>query len=247
MGDPRPDESTLELALEVAEDVLTAPGLPMLGGATFRFAMSGATAVTLREPDRRALRDLMVPLRKFDLEHHDVALPRLYRVLERVGIRPEWRARFDAERDEMKAAREPSVYQVQEPGELAPDELEKLGRTPTWIRPHEAFRIWIYGEVIHDDYGKQRRWEEFEAFRQPIVRMMAHDYAIALIRHVDFLRAVICNGLEWTPPGAAARPAGRRRAPRATQREATAALRGRPGVSREGESPSAGESPEVAS
>jgi len=81
------------------------------------------------------------------------------------------------------------MFQVQDPDE-PPSE------TPTWVRPREAFELWVYGEIIHDDYAKQQRWEKLDPPGKGLVRQMAHDYMEGLLEQAAFIRRVITHGLE---------------------------------------------------
>lgn len=60
-------------------------------------------------------------------------------------------------------------FKIQEPEEPPSD-------NPTWIRPRDAFELWAYGEVIHNEYTKELRWQSLGPLRQGLVRQMAHDY-----------------------------------------------------------------------
>ena len=67
---------------------------------------------------------------------------------------------------------------------------------PAWISPRDAFGLWVYGEVVHDDYAKELRWRRLDdTFGKPAVRSMAHDFATLMIGQAESLNRLIRHGL----------------------------------------------------
>jgi hypothetical protein len=186
----RPDDDTLRLAKELADELFSSPALA--DGQLFRIEIAmtpGDQSVRFAEPERRDLRDLLGLVRKFDMPTHDVRMRRLYEIVERVGMKPDWREGLEHAKAAYEARNEPREFKVQDPDEPPSDE-------PTWIRPREAFELWVYGEVIHDDYAKRMRWEKLPPPAQGLVRQMAHDYMEGLLEQAAFIRRLITHGLE---------------------------------------------------
>jgi hypothetical protein len=190
MTAPRPtrsDADRLRLFVALADDALSAPGLAGPFGITLNFdgtSLSGA----INEPGRRALRDLLVVVRKFAMRDHDARLPAVYDAIERIGVLPDWQEGFAGAKAAYEEAQQVDNIRVQDPDEPPTD-------NPTFVRPREAWDLWVYGEVIHDDLAKQRRWERFVGPSQVLVREMAHDYLDMLLREAAFLRNLIHHGL----------------------------------------------------
>ena len=178
------------MAKQLADEVYSSPALA--DGQRFQIEIQmtpGEESVRFAEPERRDLRDLLGQIRKFDMPTHDVRMRRLYEIIERVGVKPEWREGLEHAKAAYEARDELREFHVQDPDEPATED-------PTWIRPREAFELWAYGEVIHDDYAKQVRWEKLGPPAQGLVRQMAHDYMEGLLEQAAFIRRVITHGLE---------------------------------------------------
>jgi hypothetical protein len=58
--------------------------------------LPGDPTVRFTEPDPHAVKEMLLTLRQFDAPKDDIRLKRLFEVVERVGVRPAWRGRFDA-------------------------------------------------------------------------------------------------------------------------------------------------------
>lgn len=188
-GSGRPDDDTLRLAVQVAEELFASPALA--DGQRFQIKIEmtpGEHSVRFTEPERRDLRDLLGLVRKFDMPRHDVRMRRLYEIVERVGVKPDWRAGLEQAKAGYDARNELREFHVQDPDEPPRDD-------PTWIRPREAFELWAYGEVIHDDYAKEVRWKKLGPPGQGLVRQMAYDYMTTLLDQAAFIRRVITHGL----------------------------------------------------
>ena len=120
-------------------------------------------------PNPRALRDLLVVIRKlwtWPIARDGASELGSIRSSNSVGVKPDWRDGLD-EAKAMWAARndlDPRIH-VQEPGEIVADDADR-----TWIRPREAFELWVYGEVVHGattrkrssggHCGSVKRWSE---------------------------------------------------------------------------------------
>ncbi len=116
-------------------------------------------------------------------------MPRLFEIIERVGLKPEWRPALELVRKTYEARDDPSWIQLQDPEAPTSD-------VPTWLRPRKAFDLWAYGELIHHDYDKQLRWESLGPFAQGFARQMAYEYMELLLTLVALMRRVITWGLE---------------------------------------------------
>lgn len=185
----RPDDDTLRLAKRLADELFSSPALA--GGQALRVEIKltpGSGSVSFTEPERRDLRDLLGLIRKFDMPTHDARMCRLYEIVERVGVKPEWREGLDHAKAAYEARDEIRELRVQDPD--GPPTTN-----PTFIRPRAAFALWAYGEVIHDDYAKQVRWEKLDPMGRGLVRQMAHDYLMGLLEQAAFIRRVITHGL----------------------------------------------------
>ena len=189
-GPTRPDESTLQLALTIFGDVLESPGLQPLR-VDLKITPTGTTS-TITEPAHRDRRDLLGVLRKLDLRDHDARLDRVYRIIERRGVQPDWKDGFERARDAWAARNETLTWQIEDPD--IPRYREE--DSPAWINPRDAFGLWVYGEVVHDDYAKELRWRRLDdALAKPGVRSMAHDFATLMIIQAEYLNRLIRHGL----------------------------------------------------
>jgi len=185
----RPDDSTLRLALTTFDDILASPGLQPLQVSISFTPTSAETTVT--EPEHRARRDLLVVLRKLDMPSHDARFDRVYPVIDRRGVLPDWEEGFKTAGTAWAERNEITTYKVEDP-----DIPRYRDEDPqAWIRPREAFELWVYGEVVHDDYSKELRWGRMGGFSQGLVRTMAHDLAHVMISQAVFLRGLIRQGL----------------------------------------------------
>ena len=186
----RPDDDTLRLAKRRADELFDSPALA--DGQALRVEIKltpGNEEVGFTEPEPRNLRDLLGQVRKFDMPTHDLRMRRLFEIVERVGVKPDWREGLENAKATYEARDEILEVRVQDPDEPPTP-------NPTWICPREAFELWTYGEVIHDDYAKQVRWEKLGPVRQGLVRQMAYDYLFALLDQVAFIHRIITHGLE---------------------------------------------------
>jgi hypothetical protein len=200
----RPDDETLALAVEVVGDILSSPALTDDDPFSVEIMSSpDAVEVTIHEPDRRHLRDLLMLLRDLDSPSDDVRLDNVYEIAQRVGVRPAWRAAVEVARADFDA-RDDVVWRIQDPDEPAVDPtlIDSTGVNGHWIRPREAFELWAYGEVIQHDYAKELRWQRFPPHQRGMVRVMAHEYARLLLRQAEFVAGLIQDGLERSNPSA---------------------------------------------
>lgn len=195
MKPERPDDETLALALRVVADVFTSPAV--IDGLDLSITVNltpHSGTMKFNNPNPRALRDLFVVIWKLDMPSHDARLTRVYPIIERVGVKPDWRDGLD-EAKAMWAARndlDPRIH-VQEPGEIVADDADRR-----WIRPREAFELWVYGEVVHEDYAKEVKWRSLW-LGQAMVRMLAHSYLNLLMAQASFVGQLIQYGLVGTP------------------------------------------------
>jgi hypothetical protein len=169
----RPDDDTLRLAKRRADEVIDSPALSQ--GQKFQFHINllpGDPTVRFTEPDRRAVKEMLLTLRQFDAPKDDIRLERLFEIVERVGILPAWRGRVDT------LKRQYAVRDDAPEVEIA--------------RPDGP----VYGDLIHNDYEKELRWQALHPFAQAFVRQMAYEYMLVLIALVAEIRRVITWGLE---------------------------------------------------
>jgi hypothetical protein len=106
---------------------------------------------------------------------------------------PDWLPGLALARQAYVDGQEPTTYRVQDPDD--PPVLPAEERTPKWVRPRDAFALWVYVEVIHQDYRKQLRWERCGPVRQAALRAMAHDYVLMLLDQADFVTRLLRHGL----------------------------------------------------
>jgi len=186
----RPDDDTLRLASEIIGDVFESPALGPGSALKIKIDLTpGSAAVTISEPERRAIRDLVGLVRKFDMPSDDVRLDRLLEIIDRRGVEPDWTDGFEAAKKAHVTRNDVREIKVQEPDEPPSDD-------PTWIRPREAFDLWAYGELVHNDYTKELRWQGLGPLRQGLVRQMAHDYLMLLLAQAEFMGRLIAHGLK---------------------------------------------------
>lgn len=185
----RPDDATLRLANRLADEAFESPALADGGRFQIHIHLTpGEQSVAVTEPERHDVRDLLSGLRKFDMPTHDVRMSRLYEIVERIGVKPEWQEGLDAAKAAYATRNNLYGIQIQDPDEPSTDD-------PTWIQPREAFELWAYGEVVHDDYAKELKWSKLGAPGQGLVRQMAYDYMALLLEQAAFMRRLISHGL----------------------------------------------------
>jgi hypothetical protein len=185
----RPDDDTLGLAKRRADEVIDSPALSQ--GQKFQFHINllpGDPTVRFTEPDRRAVKEMLLTLRQFDAPKDDIRLERLFEIVERVGILPAWRGRVDTLKRQYAVRDDAPEVEIARPdGPATP---------PLIIGRREAFELWVYGDLIHNDYEKELRWQALHPFAQAFVRQMAYEYMLVLIALVAEIRRVITWGLE---------------------------------------------------
>jgi hypothetical protein len=194
----RPDIDTLRLLREVVDEIGTNPavasGAPLFA-LKISFGQDGAGA-SATEPPLPILRHLLDRLRHLDMPSSDVRLDRVFPILDRVGVLPEWVEDLGVAKARYRDGQEVSNIKVQIPGEDPP---EMLSHNPTWIRPREAFDLWAYGGVIHHDYAKEQRWAQLNIAQGP-VRMMGHEYAMMLLEQAEWMSRLLRFGLQQPLP-----------------------------------------------
>lgn len=199
----RSPEDRLRLAVASADYVLASPvllGLAGQFGVSTRFS-EGKASASVDEPEQRLLRDLTSEVRKFDSPRDDRYLAELYEVVRTWGVEPDWQAGFDDAQARYHAAQDfDERYRIGDPDiprvELPTSDDPHAG--VTWVRPREAFELWVYGGMLHDDYDKQLRFNRFDDVSRAFVRSMGHDYLMMLVAHVAFVGRLIRFGI--TPP-----------------------------------------------
>ena len=181
----RPDDDTIRLLREVLEEIGTNEAI-VAGGTVFGITIhygEGSVETTMNEPPVKVLRHLLDRLRQLDMPSSDVRLDRVFPIIERLPVADDWRTGLEEAKAAYRDAQLVTNIHVQQPGELAP---ELIDHEPTWITPREAFGLWAYGGVIHDEYAKEQKWASL-GIGQAAVRQMGHDYAATLIDEAGFL------------------------------------------------------------
>jgi hypothetical protein len=193
MAPQRPDLSTLRVLRATVEDIGENPAIQpgaTLFSVTFKVVPEVNWQAT--EPPRRDLRDLLQLLRHLDMPSSDIRVERVVPILERTSV-PEWHPGLHDALAAYREAQEPKDALVQHPDD--PPVQEGEGRSPKWIRPREAWDLWAYGEVLHQEYKKELDWKRMGPHRQPVLRDMAHVYTMMLIDQAEFFTRVIRHGL----------------------------------------------------
>ena len=171
----RPDLETLRLLRDIVDEIRTNSAI-VAGGTTFKLTIESAPVpgFTVEEPALPALpvlRHLLKRLPQLDMPTNDVRLARVVEILDRVGVKPDWQESPGIARAAYVTAQQVNNMKVQDPDEPP---VTDPTHSPTWIRPREAFGLWAYGGVIHNDYAKEQRWEKLGPLAQGPVRDMAH-------------------------------------------------------------------------
>jgi hypothetical protein len=200
----RPENDTLRLLRETVDDIAANPAVAS-GEPVFSVTMHVVPSQTwsVREPGRRDLRDLLQLLRHLDMPTSDIRLDRVYPMLERSAV-PDWQGAIADARRAYVDGQEPDWNLVQDPDDRPV--LEGEDRTPRWIRPREAWDLWAYGEVIHQEYRKQLRWERLGPLPQAAVRLMAHEYTMMLLAQAAFIHGLLRFGVEGSQDDAEPQP-----------------------------------------
>jgi hypothetical protein len=189
----RPDDDTIRLLREVLEEVGTneavASGGPLFGVQVH--VEAGLMTTTYTEPPVKVLRHLLDRLRHLDMPTSDVRLDRVFPILERLPLKPDWRAELEVGRARYADGQRVRNISVQQPDE-GPVEPPA---TPTWITPREAFRLWAYGGVVHHEYAKEQKVARL-GIAQGSVRLMAHEYTTMLLSEADFILGLLRWGIE---------------------------------------------------
>jgi hypothetical protein len=194
----RPDLETLALLREIVEEIGTNEAV-VAGGVIFSMTMQLAPTLawSVVEPEPKVLRHLLDRLRHLDMPTSDVRLERVYPILERVGIRTDWRPLVKEAMAAYAAGQLVRSHEVQDPDEGYVEDPEQR----TWIQPREAFRLWAYGGVIHHEYAKEQRWSRLGPLGQPLVRDMGHHYAMMLLDQAEVLTRLLRHGMAGDVPG----------------------------------------------
>lgn len=176
---------------------------PVLAGLVGDFGLDiamergGDGSITIREPEQRLLRDLISDVRKFDSPGEDVFAKNLHQLLA-ARLTERWQPGLEQCRQAYELEQEPREYRVEDPDvpRLTPPpgpNDENSGRT--WIRPREAFELWVYGDHLRNDYAKEQRFERLNPIAKGMVRAMGHNYLDMLTRQIEFFGRSIRNGL----------------------------------------------------
>ncbi|MBA3687601.1 MAG: hypothetical protein H0W81_02005 [Chloroflexi bacterium] len=185
----RTDDESLELALRLA-DSIAASGVLGIKSTVAIHGGGGPIGVRITEPPRAQVRDALVDLRKFDSRGEDVYIPSLHALLLKRARKPGWDAGFREARKAYAAAQEPRDIKVVDPDEpVLPDGGEN------WIKPPEAWRLWVYVEHLHNDYDRELRYKRFDPLTRGVIQAMARDYNAVLVEQVAYIGKLIRHGL----------------------------------------------------
>ncbi len=139
---------------------------------------------TLTEPPDEEMRALLTEARKLDAPSEDASLQTILPILQTQVLDPAWRRVVDQAAVDYAAAQGTGPFRIEDPD-----------RPGTILTGRELFELWVYGEVLHDDYDKQAKIAKLATFR-PIVRAAAHDYLTTLlVVAVNASRAARGSGL----------------------------------------------------
>lgn len=190
----RSDDEKLALALRLAERIEASAGLGMHTNVAIH-AGGGGVKVAVTEGTRAEVRDLLADLRQFNSPSEDVYIPKIHAILLKRQLQKGWSAGFTEARRDWFRAQEPGMYQVQDPDvPVAPD------GTVTYIKPPDAWRMWVYVEHLHSDYALDLRYKRLNEGAQGFVQAMARDYNATLLEQVSFILRVLRHGLERPLP-----------------------------------------------
>jgi hypothetical protein len=189
----RPDQETLRLLRDIVDEIGTNSAIAA-GGTIFKLTIEIAPVpgFTVEEPALPVLRHLLDRLRQLDMPTSDVRLERVFEILDRVRVKPDWQESLGVAKAAYVLAQQVSNIKVQDPDEPP---VTDPARSPTWIRPREAFGLWAYGGVIHNDYAKEQQWAKLGPLAQGPVRDMAHAYTMGLIDQAEFMARLLRHGL----------------------------------------------------
>lgn len=190
----RSDDDKLQLALRLAEQIEVSAALGMHTNVAIR-AGGGPMTVTVTEGTRAEVRDLLTDLRKFASRQEDVFIPKLHGILVKRKLKGGWAAGFTEARQAWFEGQEPRSYKVHDPDvPTAPD------GTITYIKPPDAWRMWVYVEHLHNNFDLEQRYSRLNTIAQGLVQAMAREYKAMLLEQVSFILRLLRHGLESPLP-----------------------------------------------
>jgi hypothetical protein len=171
----RTDEQRLELFARRMDGLAAEPGLGHQWSWQIHFEGDHATT-TYDEPRREDVRSLLIEVRKLDSPGEDLYLPGILDLLSSRAADPVFQAGLkDARRHYDENQGLGDFHYADDDG-------------PMTLR--EAFEIWVYGGILHDDYDKEQRWKG-AWLAQPFIRSNAVAYMGMLLTVGSYCRAVI--------------------------------------------------------
>lgn len=174
----RTENERIELLDTIVDRIVTEPGLQQPSTIEIRFKQAEGVEQEVTEPERVAIRSLLMEVRKLDVPGSEGAyLPDLIDIVASRATDPDWKAGL---------AKERARYDQWQPqgGPIRIDD----GEGP--ISPRLAFELWAYGEHLHDDPEKVRRMRQMSELIKPHVRQVAYMYMGMLARIALYVREV---------------------------------------------------------
>jgi hypothetical protein len=174
----RTENERIALLNTIVDRIVAEPGLQQPSSIEIRFKQGEAPDQEVTEPQRVAIRSLLMEVRKLDAPGPEGAyLPEMIDIVSGRATDPGWKAGL------AKARARYDEWQAQG----APIRIDD-GEGP--ISPRRAFELWAYGEHLHDDPEKDRRMRQMNELIKPHVRQVAYMYMDMLARTALYVREV---------------------------------------------------------
>ena len=173
----RTENARIALLETIADRIAAEPGLGQPWSIEIRLKQGEVIDQQVTEPDRVAIRSLLMEVRKLDVPRGDVYLPEIIDIIAGRASDPHSKAGL---------ARTRAYY----------DEWQTLGTIrldigERRISARQAFELWAYSEHLHDDPEKEMRLREMNDLARPHVGLMACIYMEMLARIALYVRDVI--------------------------------------------------------
>jgi hypothetical protein len=176
----RSDDDRLRYFDALVADILAEPAMAGPWAGHIEFNPGSSATATIEEPRRQDLRSLLMDVRKMDAPSEDAYLPDVLALIRGRATDPEWRDGLDAAARELDAAAGVGSVHFEDP------------TTHSMLSGRDAFRVWIYGEHLHNDVAKQARWDAYR-WAHPIARQIAVEYMQTMLTVAAYCRAAIAN------------------------------------------------------
>jgi hypothetical protein len=173
----RTENERIALLETIARRIAAEPGLRQPWSIDIRLKQGETIDQQVIEPDRVAIRSLLMEVRKLDVPRGDVYLPKIIDIVAGRASDPHSKAGL---------ARARAYY----------DELQTRGAIRLDVGEHrisarQAFELWAYSEHLHDDPEKEQRMREMNDLARPHVGLMAGIYMNMLANLALYVREVI--------------------------------------------------------